>query len=73
MCCAGIIDTPSRFTLCIMGVWVGKGLSYICLSLWTQLRKALEEEEDHNVRLHKYIEGLLVAIIDKHPDILEKR
>eukprot|EP00731_Ephydatia_muelleri_P025507 Em0017g590a len=38
-----------------------------------ELRKALEEEEDHNVRLHKYIEGLLVAIIDKHPDILEKR
>ena len=38
-----------------------------------QLLKALEEEEDHNVRLHKYIEGLLVAIIDKHPDILEKR
>jgi chromosome segregation ATPase len=35
--------------------------------------KVLREAEVHNARLHEYIEGLLVSIIDKHPELLEKR
>ena len=38
-----------------------------------QVHKALRETEDHNTRLHAYIEGLLLVIMEKHPDILEKR
>lgn len=35
--------------------------------------KVLRDTELHNARLHEYIEGLLVSIIEKHPELLEKR
>ena len=35
--------------------------------------KALHETEETNARLHMYIEGLLANIIDKYPELLEKR
>ena len=38
-----------------------------------QVVKVLKETEDHNSRLRTYIDGLLVVIMEKHPDILEKR
>lgn len=34
--------------------------------------KALEETEVQNSRLHGYIEGLLVTIMEHHPEMLEK-
>ncbi len=33
--------------------------------------KALKEQEEYNERLKGYIEGLLVTIIEKHPELLE--
>ena len=38
-----------------------------------QVVKALHETEETNARLHMYIEGLLANIIDKYPELLEKR
>lgn len=35
--------------------------------------KALHETVETNARLHMYIEGLLANIIDKYPELLEKR
>ena len=34
--------------------------------------EALQKTEEHNARLNQYIEGLLVTIIEKHPELLEK-
>lgn len=33
--------------------------------------KALKDQEEYNDRLKAYIEGLLVTIIEKHPELLE--
>ena len=33
--------------------------------------RALKEQETLNERLKSYIEGLLVTILDKHPELLE--
>ena len=33
--------------------------------------KALTEYEEKTTRLQSYIEGLLVAILDSHPELLE--
>lgn len=33
--------------------------------------KALKEQEDLNARLKAYIEGLLVTILNTHPELLE--
>ena len=38
-----------------------------------QVVKVLKETEDHNSRLHTYIDGLLLVIMEKHPDILERQ
>ena len=38
-----------------------------------QVVKALHETEETNARLHMYIEGLLANIIDKYPELLERR
>ena len=35
--------------------------------------KAFHETVETNARLHMYIEGLLANIIDKYPELLEKR
>ena len=35
--------------------------------------KALHETVETNARLHMYIEGLLANILDKYPELLEKR
>lgn len=35
------------------------------------IMRALKEQETHNERLKSYIEGLLVTILDKHPELLE--
>ena len=49
------------------------GHKYIFLYVLWQVMKALRETEQHNARLHEYIEGLLVTIIEKHPELLERR
>ena len=48
-------------------------LDEVPIPLSLQVMKALRDTEQHNARLHEYIEGLLVSIIDKHPELLEKR
>lgn len=37
-----------------------------------QLMKALKEQQDDNARLRKYMEGLLLTIVEKNPDLLDK-
>ena len=33
--------------------------------------KALKEQEEMNIRLKAYIEGLLLTILNSHPELLE--
>lgn len=37
-----------------------------------RLMKALKEQQDDNARLKKYMEGILLKIVEKNPEILEK-
>ena len=45
----------------------------VCVCVCVQVVKVLRETELHNARLHEYIDGLLVSIIENHPELLEKR
>lgn len=38
-----------------------------------QIMAALRDSEDTNQRLKLYIEGLLVNILDRHPELLERK
>jgi len=39
----------------------------------TQIRKALKEQRDVNLQLRSYIDGILMNIIEQHPELLEVR
>jgi len=38
-----------------------------------QLRSALKEQQEVNAQLRGYIDGILMNIIDKYPELLEVR
>ena len=38
-----------------------------------QIRKALKEQRDVNLQLRNYIDGILMNIIEQHPELLEVR
>ena len=45
----------------------------ICTYLQFQIRKALKEQRDVNLQLRNYIDGILMNIIEQHPELLEVR
>ena len=45
----------------------------ICPHLPLQIRKALKEQRDVNLQLRNYIDGILMNIIEQHPELLEVR
>ena len=45
----------------------------IGLYLQFQIRKALKEQRDVNLQLRSYIDGILMNIIEQHPELLEVR
>lgn len=59
MCCSGMKDTKFYFP------------NYIFLFL--QMRKALQDQQDVNTHLRKYIDSVLLNIMDKYPELLEVR
>ena len=38
-----------------------------------QMRKALQDQQDVNVHLRKYIDSVLLNIMEKYPELLEVR
>ena len=42
-------------------------------SFFLQMRKALQDQQDVNTHLRKYIDSVLLNIMDKYPELLEVR